>query len=127
MELELRGRGVGTLLSLRTHAERRLSFAFGKLSGHAARALVRVEDINGPRGGADKRCRIQVELIPSGTVIAEATGEELYSVVDLATKRAARAVRRRLGRHSESRRRPHHRSLRRDADPELPRPAPAGV
>jgi ribosome-associated translation inhibitor RaiA len=128
MDLELRGRGVDTLDSFRTHAERRLQFAFDKFSGRTSRALVRVEDVNGPRGGADKRCTIQVELIPSGSILAEATSPRLYTAFDRAAERAARAVQRRLERGHAPRRTPRQRSLRSlgDAEAEPTSPASAG-
>ena len=121
MDLELRVRGVDTLDSFRTHAERRLGFALDKFRGRTSRTLVRIEDVNGPRGGADKRCSIQVTLIPSGSVQGEATAPELYGAFARGAQRATRAGQRRLERGHEPRRHRRQRSLRSlgDAEPEL--------
>ena len=59
------------------------------------------DDVNGARGGADKRCRIIVTLIPSGSIRVEDTDSDLYAVVARAADRLARAVGRELERRRE--------------------------
>ena len=53
--------------------ERRLDFALGRFGGRISQVTVGLEDLNGPRGGADKRCRLAVRLVPSGKVTIEET------------------------------------------------------
>ncbi|MFQ5488034.1 MAG: hypothetical protein ACE5ET_06285, partial [Gammaproteobacteria bacterium] len=59
---------------------------------------VRVSDINGPRGGADKCCQIQVILSHVPNVIIKDTETDLYVAIDRAADRAGRTVGRRLAR-----------------------------
>jgi hypothetical protein len=60
--------------------------------------VVRLGDENGPRGGVDKFCRIQVHLVDAAKVVISDCGPELYAVIDRASDRAARTVAKRLER-----------------------------
>ena len=62
---------------------------------------MRLSDINGPRGGRDKRCRIQVPFAGKPNVVIEDTESDLYVAIDRAAERAERAVVRRLERLRE--------------------------
>jgi hypothetical protein len=59
---------------------------------------VRLTDVNGPRGGFDKRCRIAVALVPRGEVMVEGSGDDPFALITDAAKRVGRAVRRELER-----------------------------
>jgi ribosome-associated translation inhibitor RaiA len=98
MDPEIRGVKYELGEELERYIERRLRFALGRFAGRIGRVLVRLSDVNGPRGGVDKRCRIAVALIPRGMVRVEAAGHDPFAVVALAAKRAGRSLRRTLGR-----------------------------
>ena len=83
--------------------ERRLRFALGRFASRIRRLRVRLTDVNGPRGGLDKRCRIAVDLIPRGMVMVEGAGDDPFALVAGAAKRASRAVRRALERRRRGR------------------------
>lgn len=72
--------------------ERRLQFGLGRLSPRIQRVTVRLVDLNGPRGGRDKSCRIEVRLLPAGRVFVEERDANLYAAVVRATDRVARSV-----------------------------------
>ena len=59
---------------------------------------MRLSDINGPHGGADKRCHLQVVLAGLPDVVVEDTEADLYVAIDRATDRAGRTVVRRIDR-----------------------------
>jgi ribosome-associated translation inhibitor RaiA len=98
MQLEMRGVNYKLDDELREHIERRLRFALGRFAARIDRLMVRLSDVNGPRGGIDKRCRIVVALIPRGVVMLERSGDDPFSLVADAAKRACRSVRRVLER-----------------------------
>lgn len=50
-------------------------------------------DVNGPRGGPDLHCAVTVELIPSGSLRAEATDSDLVAALSKALARARRSIR----------------------------------
>ena len=106
MELQISSRGLSLTPELRDHIERRLYFALGCFAGRLGRVRVRVSDVNGPRGGVDKRCAINVSLPRLAPVIVEVLHENELAAVNLAAERAARAVSRKVNR-SLHRRRSH--------------------
>ena len=67
-------------------------------SGHVNRVVIRLSDINGPRGGADKRCHIQVALVGIADVVVEDTEVDMYAAIDRAIDRARRTVVRKVDR-----------------------------
>ncbi len=93
MRVEIRARHGRLIRSLEEQLERRLHFALARFGGRIRRTSVFLEDINGPRGGEDQHCRIEVSLVPSGSIMAEATDAEVASAVGRAAERAARRVR----------------------------------
>lgn len=97
MEIEIQARNFPVTRALRAHTERRIACAFNKCCRHVRRILVRLSDINGPRGGNDKRCHLEV-MLPGGAVVIEDTESDLYVAISRAASRAGRTVLRRLGR-----------------------------
>jgi len=84
--------------ALRAHVERRLHFALGRFGGRVRQATVRLSDLNGPRGGVDKACRIAVRLPASPDLVVEDADGDLYVAIDRAAERAGRSVGRHLAR-----------------------------
>ena len=101
MRIDIKASGFDLTEGLREHTVRRLQFALG-WANHDVRAVsVRLSDINGPRGGKDKRCRIQVPFAGTPNVVIVDTEADLYVAIDRAAERAERAVVRRLERLRE--------------------------
>jgi putative sigma-54 modulation protein len=96
MRVQIHGRHLEVTLGLRAHGERAVDFALGRFGERVDRVRICMLDINGPRGGIDKCCRITVQLRPSGMVYLEETGADLYAALNRAVGRAGRAVGRRL-------------------------------
>ncbi|MCM2288137.1 MAG: HPF/RaiA family ribosome-associated protein [Sulfuritalea sp.] len=103
MRIDIQARGFDLTEGLREHTVRRLQFALGWASYDVRTVTVRLFDINGPRGGEDKRCRIQVAFPGTPNVVIEDTEADLYVAIDRAADRAERAVTRRLERLREHR------------------------
>jgi putative sigma-54 modulation protein len=96
MHIDIQARNFPLTDALRSHTERRLGFALSARYNHIQRVVVRLSDINGPRGGSDKCCRIQVSLPKLPDVVVEDTEANLYTAIDRAADRAGRTVGRRL-------------------------------
>ncbi len=98
MQIDIRARDFSMTDALRRHAERRLRLALGRCDAHVQRVLMRLSDTNGPRGGSDKRCHLQVLMAGLPDVVVEDTESDLYVAIDRAADRARRTVVRKLGR-----------------------------
>lgn len=89
--------------SLREHLRRRLRFAFFRTRDRVMRVVVRLRDLNGPRGGQDKVCQVSVTMPGRPEVVIRAVHKDMYAAIDHAVKRAAyRAVRSAARRQKEN-------------------------
>lgn len=87
--------------SLREHIERRIQFALSWANHNLQKVTLRLDDINGPKGGADKSCRIQIPITGGKPVVIEDIQSDLYIAIDRAVERAGRALSRKLERKRE--------------------------
>lgn len=99
LTIDLRSSNLPISVALREHVTRRLHFAVGRFGHRLERIVVRVVDVNGPKGGPDKRCRILARLSPAESaerVVVEATDSDAYAAVSQAAirldERVARAL-----------------------------------
>ena len=103
MRIDIQASGLDLTEQLREHTERRLHFALSWANDEVRAIAVRLSDINGPRGGNDKRCRIKITLSGTSDVVIEDGESDLYVAIDRAADRTERAVARRLQRLREHR------------------------
>ena len=96
MKIDIRGRHVELTETLLAHTERRLRFALSRFGQRIRHVTVQLTDLNGPRGGVDKQCRVTVTLSPSRRVMVEATDADLPTAIDRAADRVERSVTRDL-------------------------------
>ena len=102
MRIDIQGLGFLLTAPLLDHTERRLRFALTRTRNRITRVVVRLGDTNGPRGGEDKFCRMQVYLQHAPPVLIEDAGADLYAVIDRAAERAGRNVAKRVDRLHEN-------------------------
>lgn len=98
MQIDIQTRDFSLSDALRSHAERRVRGAMNCCCDHIQRVVMRLSDINGPRGGADKRCHLQVVLAGLTDVVIEDIEADLYVAIDRATDRAGQTLVRRIDR-----------------------------
>lgn len=99
--MDIQSRGFGLTDGIRDYVMKRLAYALVHGDACITRVIVRLSDINGPRGGNDKRCRIEVRLKAASAVVIEDTEADLYVAIDRAAERAGRTLARRLARQRE--------------------------
>lgn len=75
---------------MRDAVERRVRFAFRRLNALVPRAEIKLEDINGPRGGPDKRCQIALRTDGAGAVVVSTVARDWRCALDEALASAAR-------------------------------------
>ena len=98
MQIAIQTNGFELTEGLRAHVERRVRFAFDWANFLVSKVAVRLSDLNGPRGGEDKRCVIQVAVSSATDVVIEDTQTDLYVAIDRAAERAGRSLARRVER-----------------------------
>ena len=89
---------------LRDLSERRVRFVLRRLSWLVPRAEIQMSDVNGPRGGVDKRCQVELRTDGAGSVVVASVSDNWRTALDNALARAARFLVRLWRRGSDSRR-----------------------
>jgi putative sigma-54 modulation protein len=103
MRIDIRAQGFALTQSIQSHVQRRIEFALDRLRGRVRRVCVRLSDVNGRRGGIDKRCQLQVQLADTRDVVVADVQRDLYVAMTRAVDRAAAAIVRRIGRLNRAR------------------------
>src|SRR4029079_5791418 len=78
-------------------SERRLHFATDRFRENIREIGVALRDVNGPRGGIDKQCKITAKLCCGGAVEIEETRSSFIEAVGRAAKRLRNVLARRIG------------------------------
>ncbi len=76
----------------------RVRFVLRRLTNFVPRAKVQFSDVNGPRGGVDKRCQVELKTDNAGTVVIASLAQDWRTALDRSLTRAARVLTRSLQR-----------------------------
>ena len=98
MKLDIQTAGINASPGLRRFVRRRVDFAFSTRGDQVGRILVRLADVNGPRGGEDKSCLVQVRIPGQPDVVIENIESNLYVAIHRAIDRAGWTAARKLER-----------------------------
>jgi ribosome-associated translation inhibitor RaiA len=112
MKIHVRAVGIELNAKVRAEIERRLHSSLDRLAHHLLRVAVRVSDQNGPRGGEDISCLIEMRLRPRGRLFVQEADLDVMGAVGQAADSAATSLVRTVERSRDLRRRP-------SADPAL--------
>lgn len=104
MKIDLRFRGLEPSDSFREHVHRRVHSQMSRFGGAVRAVIVRIADVNGPKGGADKRCQVTLRGSRLRPLTIEDLSTDVYSALDTALERAARAAGREIERARSARR-----------------------
>jgi hypothetical protein len=105
--------------------EQRLRRSLAPFGPRIERATIRLEDLNGPRGGVDLHCTIKVVFSGTDSVIVEERGANVLEVVRRALPRVGRIVRRHVD--AQGGKTPRPTRARAPAGPEPPRVSQRGA
>jgi len=98
MNVEVRFRGLASSPRVRERVMRRIHFHLARFAPSLLSVRVRIEDVNGPKGGLDKRCQFDVRGPRIRSAIVEEVRSDTLAAVDVAAERTGRTVARLLGR-----------------------------
>lgn len=105
MQLDIRKTNMQWSDALAHYTERRIHQGLDRLTDRVRSVLVRMADVNGPRGGDDKRCFVCVRLASGHEIMSNGLDACPYRAVDDAVNRLKRNVRDRMKRNRDRRRR----------------------
>jgi putative sigma-54 modulation protein len=101
MRLTMTARDFELTDSLREYVEYRLAFTLSRFQDRIGGVTVILSDINGPKGGVDKRCVLKVRLRGPSELLIEETEADFRIAINRAAERAKRTLARRLRHLSE--------------------------
>jgi putative sigma-54 modulation protein len=102
MQINVQSRPFKLTPALKASVSSHLSGVESRFGSRIGNVLVRMDDINGSRGGVDKRCRIVIDARPRQTVVAEALSADMYESISIAARRVEAALQRALSRGRKS-------------------------
>jgi len=103
MRLQIHASSPDVGAALRTHASDQAQLVLGRVSPRITGLEMYLQDVNGPRGGVDKGCRLVAKLLPRGEVVVHGSGGDWETLVQATLRRLARAVLRELDRRRAKR------------------------
>ncbi len=98
MNVHIRCTGIEHSQSLVEHAERKIHQHLSRFGHRLTNVDARLSDVNGPRGGCDKRCLVTARGPGLGRLRVEELHEDFYISVDRALGRLAQVVGRDIAR-----------------------------
>jgi putative sigma-54 modulation protein len=101
MELEIRGQNLHVSDRLHEQVERQMSFALGQFESWISGTTVQLEDVNGPKGGIDKQCRVLVNIKGGKTLKIEDVDTDITIAVNRAADRVGQVVSREVDKRRE--------------------------
>ncbi|MCL7420191.1 MAG: HPF/RaiA family ribosome-associated protein [Methylobacter sp.] len=104
MQIDIQARNFSLTEALQRYVIKRINSALTSSNDSVQRIIVRLSNANGPKGGADKRCHIQVVIPHQSDVIIDDVEANMYAAVDNATDRAGRTVTRHVAKHRKFKR-----------------------
>ena len=106
IRITLKTKDVPRRAELRRYVKRRMATSFGRFEHRIRQLTVWLEDVNGPRGGVDTRCRMDIQFRPSGRISVSALAIDEYAATATAADRAREIVDRRVKKVRTRRRQP---------------------
>ena len=82
----------------REEAQGRVRFVLRRLGAVVPRAKVKFTDVNGPRGGVDKHCLLEVKTEKAGVLVISSLASDWRTALDEGLGRLVRALTRALHR-----------------------------
>ncbi len=112
MQIEVNSTSVDYTPEVREFLQRRFDAAFDRFQKQIRELRVRLSDLNGPRGGVDKSCRVSIKLTPRGEMVLEQRGDEIHATIASAVERASENLAQRLAKQRDAVRQPRRPRVR---------------
>ena len=101
MQLNVRSRGIEVTSALTDYCSNRIATHLGRFASEVEKVTIRIDDLNGPRGGIDKRVQIHLVLRRAPAINVEVAKADVWAGIDNVTSRVGACVARNLKRRSQ--------------------------
>ena len=92
MNINLQARDFHLTDSLESQIRQKMKNILNRFDQKIRMARVVLSDINGPKGGKDKRCTIKIEVHNFKTIVVDEVTENMYESISRCSQRAKRAI-----------------------------------
>jgi putative sigma-54 modulation protein len=96
IHIHIQSRQFSLSSALREYVQSKVRVMIGRYETKIIRIDVSLFDINGPRGGEDKCCKIITKATGMTSIVVQETAVDMYDAINLCSRRARRAVKRQL-------------------------------
>lgn len=103
MKTSINVKGINGEGNLSDYIDRRLSFAFSRTQHAIDNFSMTVTDVNGPKGGIDKKCQVVINAQGLPSVVISEKQSDLRLAIDRCLARASQSLTRKLKRKQHSR------------------------
>lgn len=81
---------------------RRVRFALSRFGSAIRIIIIRITDVNGPKGGLDTRCVVSVKFASAGEVVVQGQAKDAFSALNYCLPRVGRTITRNLERRRDT-------------------------
>lgn len=94
MHINIQSRHFSLTPALNEHVQSKIRLTLGRFEHKIMRIDVNLSDVNGPKGGEDKCCKIIVKPNNSAAIVVADTAIDMYDAINSCSKRVKRTIRR---------------------------------
>ena len=98
MKINVNFQKISSDNAMADYIDRRLCCAFSRLAHAVQSTVITVMDINGPKGGVDKLCRVVVKPVGLKSIVITERQADLKAAVNRSISRASQTLSRKLKR-----------------------------
>ena len=98
MKIQVYSKHFRITRELSAYIQRRAGYAFGQYRESIRGIIFTLSDVNGPKGGNDKQCKVTLQVKGAGDIIVDQKRPDLIAAIHLATLRASNTASRKIER-----------------------------
>ena len=89
MQIDIQCRRLNLTRRLRGFGEQKIRRVLSRFDERIKKVTLWLSDVNGPKGGSDKNCQVQIVISGKSPVFVEETRENVYVAINRALERSA--------------------------------------
>lgn len=98
MKVKIQSRGFKLTKALYNQVNSKLNLLLSRYGNQIRQAEVILLDVNGPKGGEDMRCLINIKVNKSKSIVVQETAADLYDAINSCAQRVRRTAERHFSR-----------------------------